>query len=47
MALIPGKAYENNEGLTYRKMMEECQLTLEQCQTAVRGLIEIDLLRLR
>ena len=36
----------NKEGRNYRDMMRDCKLSLEQCETAVRGLIELDLLRL-
>ena len=41
---VLGWMYKNTEGRTYRKMMQDCRLTLEQCQRAVEGLIEINTL---
>ena len=32
------------EGRTYRDIMRGCKLTLEQCETALQGLIEMGLL---
>ena len=32
---------------TYGEMARECKLSLEQCRTAVRGLLELDLLHWR
>ncbi|NER35621.1 MAG: hypothetical protein F6J93_16780 [Oscillatoria sp. SIO1A7] len=43
---VLGWLYNNTEGRTYPKMMQQCKLTLEQCETAIAGLIELDLLRL-
>ncbi|NER34855.1 MAG: hypothetical protein F6J93_12670 [Oscillatoria sp. SIO1A7] len=38
-----GWTYKNTEGRSDRKM-QDCRLTLEQCQRAVEGLIEIKML---
>ena len=35
----------NKEGRTYSNLMKDCKLSLEQCETAVRGLLELDLVR--
>ena len=43
-AFVLGWMYKNTEGRTYHKMMQDCRLTLEQCQRAVEGLIEINML---
>ncbi|NER40059.1 MAG: hypothetical protein F6J93_40045 [Oscillatoria sp. SIO1A7] len=43
-AFVLGCTYKNTEGRTYHKMMQDCRLTLEQCQRAVEGLIEINML---
>lgn len=37
----------NTKDRNYPDMMRECKLSLDQCETAVQGLIELDLLRLR
>ena len=38
-----GWIYKNTEGQSDRKM-QNCRLTLEQCQRAVEGLIEVNML---
>lgn len=35
------------EGRNYREIARECKLSLEQCHAAVRGLLELDLIRFR
>ena len=35
----------NPKNRTYRDLMKDCKLSSEQCQTALHGLIELDLLR--
>ena len=42
---VLGWLLKNTENRTYRKMMQYCKLSSEQCQTAIAGLIELDLLR--
>ena len=45
-AFVLGWLIHHSTGRTYREMARECNLTLVQCEAAVQGLMEIDLLRL-
>ena len=45
-AFVLGWFINHSTGRTYRDMARDCKLAAEQCQIAVFGLIELDLLRL-
>lgn len=44
--LVLGWLVHNPTGRTYANMARDCKLTLEQCKKAVRGLMDLDILRL-
>lgn len=46
-AFVLGWFIHHTQGRNYRDMMRDTKLSLEQCQTAVQGLIDIELLRQR
>ena len=46
-AFVLGWFIHKTKGRTYGDMMRDCKLSLDQCQAAVQGLMEIDLLHRR